>query len=844
VSAPHGLISESSKPTLVDAENVGGKASSLFRLQASGFNVPPFFVICADAYRRTSDGTLDAEMRIWITDAFAALGGEAYDYAVRSSGVAEDSADHSYAGVFDTFLNVHGVSAVTAAVEQCFESHRSARASAYRLARAVAEDPAMAVVVQRMVSADWAGVSFSADPLAQALSVMVINASAGLGEDLVSGRVNPEEIRLDIATGAVLEHRVPPNAQMLPESMRKDIAELTLRVADKFGFPQDLEWAVEGKTLFVLQSRPVTTLTGVFHNRALEPWAATGRPDAPERVWTRAYADEVWTPPVTPLFYDLQNLTGVTKGRLRNDGDTQPIPPDIFKYYRAAPYLDASVLFRLYSGLPKIARRNSLLALFPPELREPLLRAPWRASSWLRRAWRFEVIDGRRFGITRNHRRLELSWPAFLTGARHLSVRDLSALSEAQLDSHIEDTWALAGSVAPECEVAVLYYAHDLKLVLSGLLDRWCGLGDQRYGEVSRGLANSETVRESDALWSMANAICAAGSDAVERAKSVSLAEFRAAADEVKAGDAVRKFDSFLREHRHRGASYKDFIYPRWGDDPELLWSHVKAFLDSQSKRPLDVNEAGAAGRRAAQTAALQELGGVLAPLKRRVLRALFTLNEIYAGIRDNHRFYYDYIWWLVRRAYLEMGRRLQIKARLNVADDIFFLVRSEIDGLRRDTLSTEAAEVRIHVRRREWLDTKVTQPPKFLRNGYVPDASEQSHAAGPQDLKGLAASSGQVTGRARVLHDVAELSRLREGEILVARQTDPGWTPAFARIGGLVLETGGVLAHGASLCREYGLPCVTAVESAASIIRDGDCVLLDGGSGLVRVLESSPVVI
>jgi phosphohistidine swiveling domain-containing protein len=836
-----GLISRSAAPGAVDAATVGGKAASLFKLITLGFNVPPFFVLTAAAYRRTAHGSIDAELRASIDEAVTALGGADHPYAVRSSGLAEDSADHSYAGVFDTFLDV-GAATVVSAIEECLQSHQSARAAAYRQARGVADDTGMAVIVQRMVRADWAGVSFSADPLTLAMSVVVINASRGLGEDLVSGRVNPEEIRLDAVTGALLDYRLPTDSPPLPERARREVAALTLRAAERYGFPQDLEWAVEQDTLFLLQSRPITNLAGVFYNRPLEPWAGGGTPDDATRVWTRAYADEVWTPPVTPLFYDLHNLTQVTLGRIRNDGDTQPAPPDTFKYYRAAPYVDAAVLCRLYAGLPRFARRDALLALFPPEFRDRLLRAPWRSWAWIRRTMRFEIVHRRRWGITRNHRMLEHEWPKFLVKARALADFDLSALSDTALDAHLGDVWALAGSVAPECEVAVLYYAHDIKLVLSGLLDRWCGRGDQRYGDVSSGLQNSETVRETDAIWAVAAVIRESG--ALSEQARGTLAEFRssvAAADETgaaSAAEALRRFDAFWRDHRHRGANYKDFVYPRWGDDAELLWAHVQAFLQLESKRPLDANAQSACRRQAAQRATLGGLRGALAPLKRLVLRVLFRFNEIYAGVRDNHRYYYDHIWWLVRCAYLEMGARLQRAGLVAAADDVFFVVRSEIDELRRATLSPSAAAARISSRRREWLETKVTQPPKFLRNGYVADSSDLARAGGGLQLEGLAASGGQVTGCARVLYDVGELARVRDGEILVTRQTDPGWTPAFARIGGLVLETGGVLAHGASLCREYGLPCVTAVESATTVIRDGDRLFLDGGAGIIQILE------
>jgi len=145
---------------------------------------------------------------------------------------------------------------------------------------------------------------------------------------------------------------------------------------------------------------------------------------------------------------------------------------------------------------------------------------------------------------------------------------------------------------------------------------------------------------------------------------------------------------------------------------------------------------------------------------------------------------------------------------------------------------------VRIRVRRRDWDGTRIRPPPLFLRRGYVGDDGGEASRDEATRLSGLGASPGRARGKARIIRDVAELARVADGEILVARQTDPGWTPAFSRLAGLVLETGGVLAHGASLCREYGLPCVTAVPTATAEIQDGEEIALDGSEGWIELLE------
>jgi len=819
-----------------DARLVGGKAGSLFELLAHGFEVPPFFVLTTEAYRGFADVGIAPDLRASILQAWRELGGAHTPCAVRSSSVAEDSASASFAGIFETVLDVVGEDALITAVERCWNSHRSLVADAYRARRHVIDDAAMAVVVQRMVRADWAGVSFSADPVTQALSISVINVAPGLGEKLVSGEIDPEQVRLDNAAGTIVDHYVPAGQPAFPESLRHAVWSVTRDAERAFGFPQDLEWAVENSRLYLLQSRPISTIAGVFHDRPLEPWRSGGSPDAVERVWTRAYADEVWAAPLTPLFYDIQNLTLVTGQQIANAGDLAPVPPDVFKYHRAAAYMDSKVLERLYATLPPIARRPQLESLLAPEHRVSLRRTPWNWRGALGRLWRFEVSKGRTFGLARNHRFLAKAWPAFLAQAEPLCDTDLAPISDLALDEFLGRVWQLALSVAPECEVAVLYYAHDLKLLLSGVLDRWCGDGERRYGAVSAGLSRSETVREADCIWDLAASLRNADPRVVSAALDQPWSAFRSNAATLHAVPFAERFDEFLRQHRHRGANYKDLIYPRWGDDPELLWSHVRAFLRGNSLRPSAVNANGARARERAQAAALTAVGGIAASLKRVALRLLFRANEIYAGIRDNHRFYYDHVWWLVRRVYLEKGRRLHSTGHLATIDDVWFLSREEIDQLSAGKLGRNAVEARIQTRRHEWQETRLKSPPIFLRRGYVGDEGGEDLRAGSNQLLGLGASPGRARGKARIVRDVSELSRVSDGEILVARQTDPGWTPAFSRLAGLVLETGGVLAHGASLCREYGLPCVTAVSSATCEIQDGEEVVLDGSEGWVAL--------
>ncbi len=827
------LISTSWRPSVTDREAVGGKADSLFRMIEIGATVPPFFVLTTRAFRESGDGRVGDDLRSRITATLTEVGAD-HRFAVRSSATAEDSADDSFAGVFDTFLDLLGPDAVCEAIEKCWESFSGARAMSYRRDRHVEKDDAMAVIVQHMVPAEWAGVAFTADPVTLALSNTVVNAVPGVGEALVSGVVNPEQIRLD-SDGRILERLRPPEMPPLPDPVLIDVVEKSRDIAKAVGFPQDLEWAYANKTLYFLQTRPITTLAGVAHNRSLEA-APDAYLDSPTVCWTRAFADEVWSPPVSPLFYDIQNLSAHLVVRLGYEGISKGLPENVFKYYKAAPYADTSVLARLYCNLPPVARRPGLLSQLPEKEQAAVRAAPFKLAPLLKRLWIFEVKRRQRWSIVHNHRFLESSWAEFVETAEDLSQIDLGDLSDHDVDRHLEQVWKLALMVGVECEVAVLYHAYDLKLLMSGLLDRWLGHGDETFAAISSGLPNSQTVRESDELWSIAEKIRELDSgqrDTLMRTRLGDLLE----TENPQAVDIRHAVRDFLGRHRHRGANYKDLIYPRWGDDPEQLWQQIKAFVETPGVRPRDANHAAAIRRVDSQANALRSLEGWRALYRKPLLRLLFRYNEIYSGIRDNHRFYYDYVWWVLRRVYVEKGKRLTAAGLLERSESAFFLSRQEIADLALHALSKDEAAERISVRRKEWEETRKSLPPKFLHAGYLPLSDGEVSTSGNM-LRGIPASSGKVTGKARIAYDIGDLSRLRADEILVTRQTDPAWTPAFARIAGLVLETGGTLAHGASLCREFGLPCVTAVEGATALIRDGDLVSVRGGDGIVEIVE------
>jgi phosphohistidine swiveling domain-containing protein len=827
-----GLIVFPEDPLCRCEPGVGGKAASLAVLKSAGFDVPDFCVVSCRAFLElgclASAEVLRAPLAAWI-------GRHAPEtrFAVRSSARGEDSAEHSFAGLYLTVLDVRGIDDVLQAIVRCWASYDNAEALAYR-ERRKSDAGAMGVVVQTLIPAEWSGVSFGANPVNLSLAEGVINAVRGLGESLVSGAINPEQIVVAAPGGEVLSRASVKDAPPLPEAILRTVWRETVRAGAHFRLPQDVEWAAVGERVYMLQSRPITTLADVFYSRYLEPWAgnAAAKPDDGERVWSRAYADEIWAPPVSPLFYNIQNLTPSFASYWKWHDEPEPLPPDVFKYHKASAYLDVAVLRRQYDYHPAFSRIAGILNFFPAYSQAAVRQDKWLWKGRLRRTLKFEFQQRSLRSLAHNHQMLALLWPGFMQQSNGWFELNLDAMTLQEIAAHRSEVNKVVGVVSPACGFAVAYHAHDLTFILTGLLDKWFREGDRLYALVTSGLEGSITVAESDHVWQLGLLLRATGDELTSVARGPNFNAFAERASRTQSGQAfVRAFESFWYEHRHRGASYKDLIHARWGDDKGQLLALIASFVPNTGKDPKTQNAEMAAVRRRTQEELLEQCRGTRA-WRRPLLRWLFRYNEIYMSERDNHRFYFDRVWYQLRRIYRSYGRRLAAAGVLGAGDDVFFLGVAEVEQALQGHLPGEEAQARVAVRRRVWNDTLHKQSPKFLIGYSAHD--DGAHLVEGDAHVGIGASPGTATGPARVIYDARELPTVRDGEILITRQTDPAWSTVFARISGLVLETGGVLAHGASLCREFNLPCVTALEHATEIFRDGALITVDGTRGRV----------
>lgn len=783
------------------------------------------------------------------------------DVAVRSSATAEDLPDASFAGQQDTYLHLRGEKAVLDGVRRCWASLWTDRAVAYRARNGV--DPRgvrLAVVVQRMVPAAVAGVLFTADPITGRRRRAVIDASPGLGEAVVSGAVNPDHFEvetetLEIAARRLGDKRVAIEAApgggtrrveraaasdeaCLSDEEIRALALLGAKVEAHYRAPQDIEWALDAsRGLRLLQARPITTLYPL-------PEGAPGT-NAEVRLYLSFNVAQGVLRPLTPMGIQLLRLVGAgIADRLGFPVDEPERGPALLQEAASRLLIDLTVPARNDLGRLAIrfafkrmeARSEALLdALFADPRLSVIPSSKLRLAGGVARA------------LART--RLPVNLARYLARPSRAPAR-VQALTDAALA--IADVPASASPEERLSAVARLF-SEGLPRALPGIMPSFAGgllcwllakrllAGSATAEELEtafRALPHNPTTEMDLALWALA---------ARAREDEASLTALRGApprelAERYRRGALPEALQRGLAElldvYGARGVAEIDAGVPRWRDDPTHLLGALANYTAHDPEALAPDAQFEKARREAEQM--VTELGR--RARDRGVVRGAvvgFALSRMraLAGLREAPKFHIVRMFGRARELLLDVGRTLVESRRLDDANDVFLLdlaeVRAALRGKDLRALAAERREEHAREMGRKHL------PRLLLSDGTDPEAAQRSGAGGAGDvgsrLTGAPASAGRVTARARVILDPTG-AQLLHGEILVAPSTDPGWTPLFLTAGGLVMEMGGAMSHGAVVAREYGIPAVVGVPNATERIQTGQTITVDGAAGTIDV--------
>jgi pyruvate,water dikinase len=778
-----------------------------------------------------------------IALAYASLAGRDPVVAVRSSATAEDLPGASFAGQQETYLNVEGYGDVLEAVKRCWASLWTARAIGYRARQQIGSDGlSLAVIVQSLVPAEAAGILFTANPVNGRRDQTVISASWGLGEAVVGGLVTPDQVTVDKASGDILEHQIADKRVMtsrivgaggtnggteeqpVPEELRRapvldavsaaELNRLGVEVEELYGMPMDIEWTLADGQFAIVQARPITALPEERQEPEPEEQVEWPMPD-PKGPYMRGSIADFMPDPLTPLFATmavpainagmgrtLEETIGGQVGFL--DGYLTTINDYAYLYVSLGCRDWVWVLGRMAPAIPRLLRNGERHWRQVARPRYTEARDRWKAKP-----------------------AQELTSSELLKGARELTAAMADYLTALQVDA--------------------IGTAAGTEGLFTGVYDRLVKReGDPPAAILLLGADNTPIQAEKAlydlAVWSRERNELA--TYLLDRS-SEQLAEEIADDTMVPETEDLREWRSRFRNHleRYGHCIYDlDFAKPLPADDPLPLLETLKMFMRGQGTDPHERQRKSIERREKAIEISMGRVKG----LKRRFLRWTLRWAQTFALVREDSIFDIGLGYPVLRRMLHELGHRLAASGAVDGPDDIFWLEVEEVERAAKgldDGQELEELVGRIQERRAVWqVRNRLLPPQKLPPKGRVMGVKTDAFMPVSADeqtgdvLKGVAASPGQVTAAARVLHGPEDFGQMEPGDILVAEITTPAWTPLFAMAAGVVTDIGGPLSHGSIVAREYGIPAVLGTGVATQRIRSGQLATVDGSAGTVSL--------
>jgi phosphoenolpyruvate synthase/pyruvate phosphate dikinase len=760
--------------------------------------------------------------------------GEQGAYAVRSSATAEDLPAASFAGQQDTYLNVIGESAILEHVRKCWASLYTDRAITYRIQNGFDHQSVrLAVLVQKMVLPEAAGILFTADPVSAHRKVSSIDAGFGLGEALVSGLVNADTYK--VRDGKVIERNVPPKSrgiyalqgggtteqdiagelqgrQVLADADILRLEQIGRKIEAHFGCPQDIEWCLAGNEFYIVQSRPITTLYPVPEANDLE-----------NHIYVSVGHQQMMTDAMKPLGLSTWQLTSprpmaTAGGRIFVDVAQDLLSPAGRKVVldilgKSDPLVRAAVT--------EILERGDFLKVNAdePGSGQPSPGPPPHDFFTLN-AYDPSIVN-------ELVQRSEASIAALRENIRTKTGTDV-------IDFILDDFQQRKSQADPQ-SFGVIVTAMNAAFWINEKMNEW--LGEKNVADtLSQSVPNNVTSEMGLALLDVADAI-RPYPEVVNYLRDLSDDNFPGGMATLHGGaQALEAINEFLAKYGMRCAGEIDITRTRWGERPAILvpliLSNIKNQEPGAGKRKFEHGRQEAAQKEADLLNRLRQLPG--GEQKAEETKRMIGLLRSLAGYREYPKYaiisrYFEYKKALMQEA----GRLVQANVILE-KEDIYYLGLEEI----RESIRTQKADYQTINERKEAFRyfEKLTPPRVMTSDGEIMRGKHRHENLPAGAIGGLAVSAGTVEGRARVILNMEDAD-LEPGDILVTAFTDPSWTPLFVSIKGLVTEVGGLMTHGAVIAREYGLPAVVGVDNVTRLIRDGQKIRVHGTEGYIEIL-------
>lgn len=820
--------------------NVGNKGKSLMELTHQGFNVPKGFILDTDAYDKTiKDCHIDAEidkqlqnlkksnvkeishklsglfdkvtLSFEIKDKIALLTDEGHKYAVRSSASKEDLAGYSFAGQYDTFLNV-SKDEIEESIIKCYKSMFSENILSYLNGNGLGtDDLKMSVVVQEMVDSDLSGICFTINPQTGLDTQMLIEVARGLGENIVSGRNRPQQYHYDWYE----DKQVRPIASdsLISKEKLKKIAREFLRIQLFYGYPCDIEFAIKDDILYILQARAITSLkyTKIESNWTTANFKDGGVSARVSVPYMYSLYEYIWE-------YTLRKYLIDSRILLKNEIDSKLIN----RFYGRC-YWNTSTVKRAMSQVIGYKERDfdneyGIKGDYEGDGRTTKL-TPKTGIKMLRIAFGHNKVKKERsdnYQALKDMLLADYDHYKEILGKEDIEKGFISVTKDAYLQSESTYFWQVFLNTVQEAvfkSELLRYISESEYLILLGNLENVSHLRPfYEIWELSRAIRSDECAMN---IWTKSS-------------DEELLAMYKAQDDKYM----VRAFKIIDKYGYHSGREL-DVTYPCYYEDPLPVLKMIKDTID------LDDSYSPASANEKVNEEYLRILGIIRSKVRpskyKKLYNKILRMKEM-LWWREEYKDISTRYYYLIRCYTLELARKLHKEGVIQNKEDIWFLKVSQIWDYLKGCATKEQLSRIISKNRTYYQAYRNYMSDNEIGSSTSSDSCENNKrmTADSKKLKGLGTGSGVTTGIARVVEDINEIDKLKKGDILITRFTDTGWTPKFAMLSGIVTEYGGVLCHAAVVSREYGIPAIVCCYGALDNIIDGQTITIDGATGIV----------
>jgi len=783
-------------------------------------------------------GEIPGDVLVEIEKIYRALNQPAV--AVRSSATAEDMPGTSFAGQYDTYLNITGTEDLNKSIKKCWASLWNSRALSYRLKQGLdSKELAHGVVVQELIDSEKSGILFTANPVNGRRDQALLNSSWGLGEAIVGGEVNPDQWVINKFDGTVIEESIASKTVMVirkdkgiewvdvPEEKQDQatltsndvtaLLELGQKVEHYFEAPQDIEWAYSGDRFYLVQTRPITSLFplpepidkdkgfrvylnfNLYTQAMQEPFTPTGKAMLKEmlssmakRIYRGYRNQEVpWIKSAARrVFVDFTGLLRNQRFIQKLDGNPNDKDP-----------VTTKALLQIYERNKQdimAGKKGSVSALKVLTKIDPWVLKFTITTLHKAMYGKFSPQKARAKAVEYGEKMIK----AIAEESSNLkTMEDKLSFIERQAQNLFISLWEVVFYVAVSST-----YMKQAETIMRKHLDDISDL----Y-KVEKALPHNVTTEMGMELLEIAKALAEKGEKPDPRKEEI---------------------QKFLHKYGHRSSIEIDLGVPKWEEDPAYIVGLLQSYIDHNTF------DEGLEHFYRARDEAEEAIASITDQLKqkgagrdaRKIEKLLRDYREMF-GVRELPKYYLTQAFSILRGILKDIGEELVVQGRLEDKMDIFYASFADIR-------SGENLQDLVKKNKEEYSRELERTAPRIITSTGECIYTTLEEVEKDNTLIGIPVSPGIYEGKVRLLKHPEEGVKLCKGEILVTKATTPAWTPLFLKIGGLIMETGGPISHGSVVAREYGVPAVAGVKDATARLKDGQSVRINGETGSVQLLD------